>query len=643
MNAVPIRILLVEDNPGDVRLVREYLKDSALFLPETHEAECLERAVDLLKRVRVDLILADLSLPDSVGLDTFLRIQQCSPDIPIILLSGSRDDEKAVNALSRGAQDYLLKAELSPLQLQRSILYAVERVRLTRALRESEQNQSKLIERLREQAELLNKAQDAILVRDLENRILFWNKSAEKLYGWTESEAAGRDCVDLLYRNPDIFAAATAETMEKGEWVGELNQITKSGDTIIVEGHWTLVRDEKGNPKSVLAINTDITKRKALEQQFLRAQRMESIGTLAGGIAHDLNNVFSPIVMANDLLKFYIQDPEGLEILDTINRSAKRGAEMVSQVLSFAKGMDGRRVNLQVKHLVRDIEQIVRDTFPKNIQLVPRLSEHLWTVEGDPTQLHQVLVNLCVNARDAMEDGGEIRIIAENVRLDEQYAAMNIEARVGPHVRIEVEDNGGGIPKEILNKIFDPFFTTKETGKGTGLGLSTSLAIVKSHGGFIRAYSDKGMGSKFRIYLPAKTESDGMPLPVEEPDLPRGHGETVLVVDDEAAIRQITRHTLEAFGYRVLDAADGAEAVSIYAEKPDGIDVVLTDMMMPVMDGPATIKVLRRFNPDVRIIGASGITGNGKIAKAADAGVSHFLPKPYTAETLLKAIRKILT
>jgi len=226
--------------------------------------------------------------------------------------------------------------------------------------------------------------------------------------------------------------------------------------------------------------------------------------------------------------------------------------------------------------------------------------------------------------------------------LDEHYAAMNIEARVGPHVMIDVEDSGTGIPSDIIDKIFDPFFTTKETGKGTGLGLSTSLAIIKSHGGFIRVYSDMGIGTRFRIYLPAKTEFSDGAFEMAEVHLPRGHGEMVLVVDDEDAVRQITRQTLEAFGYSVLLASDGSEAVALYAQHQSKIDVVLTDMMMPVMDGPMTIRALLRMNPSVRIIAASGITANGKVAQASGVGVKHFLPKPYTAETLLRILRDIL-
>ncbi|MEN3942589.1 PAS domain S-box protein [Prosthecobacter sp. SYSU 5D2] len=497
-------------------------------------------------------------------------------------------------------------------------------------------------ERIAEQAALLDKAQDAILVRDLEHHILYWNQSAERLYGWTAEEALGRSIQELLYNEPKAFIAATQQTIATGEWTGELQQMKKNGQTLTVECRWTLVRDDAGQPRSILAINTDISERKKLEQQFLRAQRMESIGTLAGGIAHDLNNVLSPIMMSIDLLKLTETDPQRLGILSTIESSTKRGADMVKQVLSFARGMEGQQVEVEVLPLLREVEKIANETFLKNIEVRSKFPADLWTVEGDPTQLHQVLVNLCVNARDAMPQGGTLTLSASNLRMDEHYVAMNLDAKVGPYVAIHVEDTGTGMSPEVMDRIFEPFFTTKELGKGTGLGLSTTIAIIKSHGGFVRVYSELGVGTRFHVYLPAHTHVRVNEAKAVIEELPRGNGELVLLVDDEAAVRQITRQTLEAFGYRVMLASDGAEATAHYATHRDEIAIVLTDMMMPVMDGPTMIPVLMRINPEVRIIAASGLNANGMVAKAANAGVKHFIPKPYTAETLLKTLKAVL-
>lgn len=387
----------------------------------------------------------------------------------------------------------------------------------------------------------------------------------------------------------------------------------------------------------------DLTERKKLEQQYLRAQRMESIGTLAGGIAHDLNNVLGPIVMAIDLLKLKLLDADSNELLDLVKSAALRGADMVRQVLSFARGVEGRRMEVQMRHLVRDIEKILLETLPKNIDVRIEIGADLWTMTGEPTQLHQVLMNLCVNARDAMPEGGRLTISAENHPLDTQYVAMNPEARVGPYLLLQVEDTGIGMSSDTMEKVFDPFFTTKEIGKGTGLGLSTTLAIVKSHGGFIRIYSELGRGTSFRVYLPAQMESGLENSEAPSAPVPRGNGELVLVIDDESSIRQITQQTLQAFGYRVITAADGAEAIAIFADRRREISVVVTDMMMPVLDGPGTINVLRKLNPQLPIIAVSGLSTAGQATQAAMLGIKHFLPKPYTAEALLVALREALT
>ncbi|MEO7100950.1 MAG: PAS domain S-box protein [Luteolibacter sp.] len=510
----------------------------------------------------------------------------------------------------------------------------------TRAAAELERQKAEVL--LREQASLLGKAQDAIFVCDLENRVLYWNLSAQRVYGWTEEEALGKSVKNLIYREPADYLAAQRSTAENGEWVGEIGQVTKSGQRLIVEGHWSLVHDDQGSPKSILAINTDITERKQLEQQFLRAQRMESIGTLAGGIAHDLNNVLAPIMMSIGLLGKYISHPKGLEILDLVGTSARRGADMVGQVLSFARGVEGQSVQVDLTLVVRDLARIIDETFPKNIRFEIDCADDLWLVMGDPTRLHQVLLNLCVNARDAMPEGGLIRLKVENLMIDDHVASMNLDACPGPYLKIELEDSGHGIPAEIIDKLFDPFFTTKGVGEGTGLGLSTSLAIVKGYGGFIRICSEPGTGARFHIYLPAIT-CGSEELIEPEWNLPRGHDETVLVVDDEEPIRRITRQILEAFGYKVILACDGVEAVAIYSAQKDHIDVVLTDMMMPVMDGPATIGALLEINPQVRIIAASGLSANGRLVQAAQDGVRHYLPKPYTAEILLNLLRLVMS
>ena len=498
-------------------------------------------------------------------------------------------------------------------------------------------------EQIREQAALLDQAQDAIMVRDLDHNILFWNKGAEHIYGWTAEETVGRNVCDLILKQPsEQFEAARQAVVERGEWIGEMHQIRRDGANIVIESRWTLVRDEKGAPKSILVINTDITEKKRMESQFLRAQRMESIGTLAGGIAHDLNNVLSPILMAIDMLQLKATDESSKKWFEVLRANAERGADMVRQVLSFARGVEGERVALQPKHLIKEIVKILRETLPKSIEINFQIPNDLWIISADATQVHQVLMNLCVNARDAMPEGGSISIRSENVFVDENYARMHIEAKAGRFVMISVSDTGPGMSPEVQSRIFEPFFTTKEMTKGTGLGLSTALTIVKSHGGFINVYSEVHKGSQFTIYLPAVDMPGAVDAAALQTDLPLGHGELILVVDDEESIREITRGTLEAFGYSVLTASDGTEALAIYADKKNEIAAVLTDMVMPFMDGPATIRALQRMNPKVRIIAASGIGAGQRAGEGALEGVSVFLNKPYTAEKLLKTLAQVL-
>jgi CheY-like chemotaxis protein len=306
--------------------------------------------------------------------------------------------------------------------------------------------------------------------------------------------------------------------------------------------------------------------------------------------------------------------------------------------------MDGQRVAIRLRRLIGDLEGIIGETFPRNIEIVSEVADDLWPINGDPTQLHQVLLNLAVNARDAMPAGGTLTLAASNVTTELPSAAgASRETSARPPVLLQITDTGHGIPPDVRDRIFEPFFTTKALGQGTGLGLATVHAIVQSHGGFLSVESEVGRGTTFKVYLPAdpalQATTTRQPFPTA---LPRGRGELALVVDDESAIREITQQTLETFGYRVITARDGAEAVMRYTAHSHEIAVVVTDMMMPVMDGAAAIAELTRLNPSVRIIAASGLEVAENIARASSAGVKDFLIKPFTAETLLKLVREVI-
>jgi PAS domain S-box-containing protein len=496
-----------------------------------------------------------------------------------------------------------------------------------------------------EQARLLDLAHDAILVCDMEDRVLYWNKSAERIYGWKAQEAVGRKMEDLLPK--DMFNAlkyeeARTAIAETGNWRGELTTRTKTGEEVTMEARWTLVRDDQENPKFILGINTDITEKKSFESQFLRAQRMEGIGALADGIAHDLNNILTPLLVSTQVLKEKVTDSDGKRLLEALQANVQRGANLVKQVMAFGRGMEGERGPLNPKHIAREIKQLVQETFPKSVEFELDCPADLWTITGNATQLHQVLLNLCVNARDAMPGGGKLSVQIENTMVDEAYAARKLEARPGPYVVITVTDTGAGIPREIQEKIFDPFFTTKEPGKGTGLGLSTTLAIVKSHDGFIDCHSVPGKGAVFKVYFPAKRTPAAEKLAEADSQLPRGHDELVLVVDDEESILNTAQKVLKRYGYRVLLAENGVEAVALCARRQKEIKAVITDMVMPVMDGPATIAAITAINQNIKIIGSSGLTSQNGVTLASDAGIRHFIPKPYTTETMLKTLHNAL-
>ncbi len=466
------------------------------------------------------------------------------------------------------------------------------------------------------------------------------NRAAVVRYGWSEAEFLGGMTIFDMRPPEDVERLRHDPRHHRPgrEQFGLWRHRTKSGEVLDVE----VVSDSiewDGRPAR-LVLAHDVTERRKLQAQQLRSQRMESIGTLAGGIAHDLNNVLAPILMAVEMLKLDYGDPALRSSLNTIESSARRGAGLVRQILAFTRGVEGVRVPLHPEDVLAEIAAMIQKTFERSITLTFEHEQSLWPVSGDATQLHRVLLNLAVNARDAMPGGGELRLAAANVVLESAPEWVGeLPARF---VVLTVADTGTGIPSTLQDRIFDPFFTTKEIGKGTGLGLATVQAVVKSHGGFVNLYSEEGKGSAFRIYLPALSEDAVVETPAPPPELPRGHGELILVVDDETAIRMITKQTLEAFGYQVALAAHGAEAVAIFSERRTEIALVLTDMMMPIMDGAATIKAIRSIDPTVRIIAVSGLIANGSVAKAANLGITDFLAKPYTVEEMLRLVATIL-
>ncbi len=497
--------------------------------------------------------------------------------------------------------------------------------------------------RIRELADFVNEAREAIVVTDFGGHVTFWNKGAERLTGWTANEVLGKVVAELFDTAASKIVDVHPLLMAAGAWSGEVRVNTKAGHPIVLDMHITLMRDDAGQPKAHLSISTDITAEKSMEEQFLRVQRLESIGMLAAGIAHDLNNVLAPILMGAPILREHMSAPGDLKLLTLLEKSAERGAGLVRQVLGFAHGVGGGPQVVQVKHLLRDIVGVISQTLPKNIQIEENVPGDLWPIKANHTQIYQVLLNLCVNARDAMPKGGCLRIRAENSTLDNLAAAAIEHAQPGPYLVLHIEDTGTGIPPEVLPHIWEPFFTTKGAEQGTGLGLSTVRGIVENHHGFITLETKSGRGTIFRVHLPAdKAALAGATPESSQAGLPHGHGELILIVDDEASIRDVACATLVRHGYRTLAAGDGAEAVALFASRSNEIRLVITDLNMPNFDGNALTSAVHHLNPGMKILTVSGMNSGNRTSAPRPQSANAFLAKPFQAKALLATVHKLL-
>jgi two-component system, cell cycle sensor histidine kinase and response regulator CckA len=630
-----MKLLHLEDHPRDASLVRDLLEPEWPDLDITVVTH-REGFLSALTAHDYDVILSDFKLPGFNGWDALKLAREHRPDIPFIFLSGTVGEDAAVEIVRAGAADYLLKDRMQRLPLA-----------IRRALKDRDELQQRRQagERIREQAELLDKARDAIVVTDLAHLVRFWNQGAERIFGWSSHEVIGRKITEFFGAALRPTYAAMAERLaETDEWRGELTLGNKGNRPLLADVRVSVIRDADGQPKSQLNIITDITERKKLEAQFFHAQRMESLGMLAAGIAHDLNNALAPMLMAGELLRSRMTDPQDQQLLTMLGQSAERSAGLVRQILSFAGGRSDLRVLIQPKHLLREILDLMRDTFPKSIQLEHEIPNGLWTVRGNLVQIHQILLNLCINARDAMPQGGVLRLLARNQTLTDQTMTTVPEATPGSYVVLEVADNGTGIPPDVLAHIWEPFFTTKAEGKGTGLGLSTVRGIAANHGGFATVETAVGSGTTFRVFLPATTEpaAETRSTGSNDPLHAQGNGELILVVDDEASIRESVSAVLRQHGYRTLVIPDAIHALSQYVTRLREASLVISDLDMPGLNGIAFSQALFHLNPSVRILLTSGGADESTLHQITIMARVGFLAKPFTPETLLKKIRESL-
>ena len=631
-----LRIVHLEDNPRDRELVAQTLTGEGVDCEITYAKTKAEFEAVVLKP-NIDVILCDYTLPSYSGTEALVEARRAQPDTPFIFVSGTIGEDRAVESLRSGATDYVLKDRLA--RLSQVVRRALHEAKMRRAQQQAEDAMRASEHKYRQMFESLGDA--ALLIRETTGKIIDANPQAEVLLGCTRGEILGRS-EGQLYPPEDGSARARRPVACACEIRGGCEATVRRADGREVPVQVCASRLELYGRWFFLALFRDLTERKQLEQQFLRSQRLESIGTMASDVAHDLRNILAPILLAGPLLSAEVRSAHGQTLLATLAACARRGTDVVEQLTTFANGLEGKKGPFQPRHLLKEMGQLVSETFPKAISLDYQVPDELWMVLGVPTQIHQVLLNLAVNARDAMPEGGRLTLAAENICLEEAAARVMPGAKAGPYVLLRIADTGTGIASEVANRMFDPIFSTKGPGKGTGLGLSTAMGIVKSHGGFIDSTSQLGRGSEFRLYLPARAGKAAAPGTSTLQALPRGRGELVLIVDDEVALCSVMQRILERNGYRTLAAHNGAQALALYSNRGVEICLVITDLDMPHLGGCATVDALLSMNPDLKIVVATGLDFPPEGGATVPAGCRAWLKKPCETGLLLQTVDLVL-
>jgi PAS domain S-box-containing protein len=644
MSAHPIKTLLVEDNESYSRLVAKMLGGAGNTAFEIECAGTLAKGMESLEADGFELVLLDLQLPDSEGLKSFTSIHERCPGIPVIVLTGTSDEDLAVKAVQLGAQDYLIKSEVDVSQLKRSIKYALERQREINKRKSIEQALFEEKERL---AVTLSSIGDGVIATDTEGRVMLINRIAERLTGWSHAEAMGKFIEEVFF----IVNVETGERKESpvSKAINANNVVgLESGTVLITKGREgcryvsassSPIRDRDGIIIGVVLVFRDITELKKLEEELLKVQKLESIGVLAGGVAHDFNNLLTSI-MGNISLSSLpdISDEKVKQRLFHALKACHMAKDLSTQLLTFSKG--GALENRTVMSLDKVIRETANFTMSgSDIDFDFIVEDKLWTVEIDEGQISQVISNMLINAAQAMTNEGKITIKIENAEAKKE---KGVPLEDGRYVKTTIADEGIGIPKEYLSRIFDPYFTTKQTG--TGLGLSTSYSIIKNHGGYITVESELHVGTKFVIYLPAKGHAVSAEAKPEMP-IRKGRGR-VLIMDDKSEVREAAGEMLRHIGYDVEFAKDGSEALKLYKRaKMEGVpfDTVIMDLTVPGgMGGKEAMEKLLMFDPSVKAIVSSGYSSDPILEKYKKYGFKGVLPKPYEMGKLSDVLYGVL-
>ena len=627
--ASPITVLLVEDNPGDARLILELLGEVQTQAFDLERVERLDHALTRLSRTGVDVVLLDLGLPDSQGLETFMRARRGAPDEPIVVISGLDDERLALEAVRSGAQDYLVKGRIEGHLLARVLRYAVERKRGEEALRASEAHHRTILENIG----------DAVFIADPQGRYLDVNPRACELTGYSRDELLQLTVSDTYpAQDRDAAALRIVDVAGGRAAVTERPLLRKDGAILVVESNARRLSDGR-----LLGAVRDITERKRLEEQLRQAQKMEAVGRLAGGVAHDFNNVLTAIFGYADLLNEELPDGHQARLdLDEIRKAAQRASSLTRQLLAFSRQQVLQPMVLSLNDLVEDIQNMLVRLIGEDVQLRLGLSPSAGNVRADAGQIQQVLMNLVVNARDAMPTGGKLLVETANTELTEQYAEAHQPVAPGAYVMLAVSDTGSGMDAETKARIFEPFFTTKEKGRGTGLGLSTVYGIVKQSGGYVWVYSEPGRGTTFKIYLPRVDEPAEPLAPPQREARTLTGTEIILLAEDDEMLRPLSKGLLERLGYRVLEAENAIRALALADAHAGPIHLLVADVVMPGGSGRELARRLANSRPDTRVLYVSGYTDDAIVHHGMLEPGLNFLQKPFTPAALARKVRDVL-